>query len=465
MLVSGSSRSAAVSCPVIGIALVLLVGCSESGSGWSPGREIDTTPGAIFPLLATNATGSQTLALWRQRELEGSSSGLAISWYRGGGRWSAAEIINDWFVPLPAQVAVDDAGNAIVVWIQGNPETRLYEAWGRWYDPKDGWAEPAPLIQPAGFGLNATPLVAFDADGSVLSTWVLERPAEDSPVTLSRCRKGQGCEDLDSFDVASSVSTLRAMKVDTSGRVIVVLSRALTVGNRYDPATGWATPEPFDHPSFRGAPMVQFDGDVAWAFWPGSEANSSATGVVRYVGGSWEKPMFLDTPCPSAGVCFPPGVGAMALDGQGGAVVVWGIVVRADDPANSTAGALWSRYTADDGWAPAQPFPVGGDGGLPVPSLASLDDGTVAALWYQFGAIGLTTGRLSVWANELDPETGWGESTRFTDAGKFSTPSQQLDAPSLVSHGDRAIGLWLQQSSVSSPADDVWSTPWASEFR
>lgn len=422
-------------------------------------------------MLATSPNGERTLALWLQRDLEAETTvGVATSWYRGGGRWSTAELIDrQRSVPLPANAAVDDAGNAIVVWMQGNPDTRLTDAWGSWYDRNDGWREPVPLIQSASSGFRATPLIAFDSDGSVLLTWVLERPVDDSLVTLSRCQNGQLCEDLDAFGVRLFGGTLSAMSLGAGGRVTVITSGPLPAGNRYDPATGWGVPATFDDPALKGIPLVQIDDGVAWAFWPGSESTGSANGVARYAGDGWEEPMILGPPCPdlcpidTTCNCLRPGIGSIALDQQGGAIVVWGYIVRGDDPAGSKAGALWSRYAPGQGWGSTESFPVGDDGGIPIASLSILDDGTAIALWYQRGVNASGTLRLSVWANGLDP-TGWGDPTFFTDAGVLNVPNQP-SVPNLVSRGTRAMGLWLQQPSTSSTRDDGWSTPWASEFR
>ena len=128
--------------------------------------------------------------------------------------------------------------------------------------------------------------------------------------------------------------------------------------------------------------------------------------------------------------------------------------------------ALFGCSESRSGWGPTESFPVGDGGGVPIASLSFLDDGTAIALWYQFGADGFVSGRLSVWANVLDHEVGWSDPSLFTGAGVLQRLSQPLSVPpSLVSRGTRAIGLWLQQPSVSSTPDDFRSTPSASEFR
>lgn len=136
--------------------------------GWETPRDLDTgEPEAASSRLAVHATDS-AIAVWSKRDTSDKRHIAAARYVRTEG-WGQAEAISagdgDAY---DAQVAMDAAGNAIVVWEQKiKGEETVYT---RRLEVGAGWSPPVQLEldEQEGYG----PRLAVDADGNAIVAWI-----------------------------------------------------------------------------------------------------------------------------------------------------------------------------------------------------------------------------------------------------------------------------------------------------
>jgi hypothetical protein len=140
-------------------------------SGWSAAEPISNDPagGALFPDLAMNAAGG-AMAVWRLHRSEPPGPDIVANRYQAGGGWGtpatvAAARSGE---PFP-QVAMDAAGNALVVWRDGNLERRAI--WAARFAVGVGWGPPVLLGARVGGISGGHPRVAMDVEGNAIAAW------------------------------------------------------------------------------------------------------------------------------------------------------------------------------------------------------------------------------------------------------------------------------------------------------
>lgn len=137
-------------------------------SGWNSTPlkiETDDTGDAYLPQVAMDSAGN-ALVVWYQR------IGLAVdarsNYYIAGTGWESATVIEDSVnAAIIPQIAIDSNGNGMAVWVQ---EDGVDNIWVNRYLAGTGWAA-AEQIETDDSGHAATPQIAIDGDGNALAVW------------------------------------------------------------------------------------------------------------------------------------------------------------------------------------------------------------------------------------------------------------------------------------------------------
>jgi len=138
----------------------------EPSVGWGAAIPIQTVPeNASSPQVAMDNLGNG-IAVWDQSNRSGGSI-HAIS-YRKGKGWDLSKMIStaSGYAHGP-QIAMDESGNAVVVWFQS--EGTDYQIWANRYQTDDGWGTPLRIQELGGDSLH--PQGALYGKGSAIVVW------------------------------------------------------------------------------------------------------------------------------------------------------------------------------------------------------------------------------------------------------------------------------------------------------
>ncbi|MBF8258450.1 MAG: repeat-containing protein [Actinobacteria bacterium] len=254
---------------------------------------------AFSPKVAMDGRG-QSIVVWVQSD--GTANSIWASRYSitGFGEPAAAlTLIETWVGQASSpQVAMDNSGNGVVVWVQSDGTAD--SIWSNRYVPGTGWGT-ATLIE-TGAGQASSPQVAMGNSGNATAVWVQSDGTADS-----------------------------------------------IWSNRYVPGTGWGTATAVEAGAGKASsPQVAMNGgDNAVAVWIQFDGTADSIWSNRYVPGTgWGMPTLLET---GPGNASSPQV---AMDGSGNVIAVW---VQSD----GAIGSIWSnRYIPSSGWGTASPIEV-----------------------------------------------------------------------------------------------------------
>jgi hypothetical protein len=144
---------------------------SAQSRQWGTAKLIgsDSAGDAYSPQIAVDAMGN-ALAVWHQ--LDGPHYNIKANRYSAqSGTWGMAQLIesdNTGHAEYP-QVAVDDSGNAFVVWEQFDG-TR-FSIYANRYSAQSGTWGTAQLIESDNAGDAEYPQIAVDASGNAFAVW------------------------------------------------------------------------------------------------------------------------------------------------------------------------------------------------------------------------------------------------------------------------------------------------------
>lgn len=144
----------------------------DVNSGWEPVEtliELPVDTSFIYEVhMAMNPDGDAVL-VWMQDDVSGFK--IWADRYRAGSGWTKAPVrISDVGDTQDPQVAIDPAGNAVVVW------RTVFDSWDIWsarYSPATGW-DAARMISSARDNINMyadRPFVGMDAQGNAFAVW------------------------------------------------------------------------------------------------------------------------------------------------------------------------------------------------------------------------------------------------------------------------------------------------------
>ena len=349
---------------------------------------LSTAGSGIGPRVAFDAAGDAWVT-WAQWQNNRNSA-----WVR---RYSAAR--RAWDQPLQLstanaagdaaapELAVDGAGNVLVVWSQGNGQVNHGDVWFAAYSASTtSWSAPALVSD----GVNSAygSVVAVNAAGQGIVAW---RQEQGDGTTVSNAPTDVWARRFDSagnWGTAATINSIPATQLFVYGQLAVALDGAgngvaLWIQGAVQAAIlsatgGWQPSQRIvSDPSHSAyGPHAAFDAaGNAIAVWQEQDGFSAFGGTSRYVAGDgWAaSSRFL---APGAGDVYLPRV---AVDGAGNATAVWYQAIP-----GGLATIYCSRFVAAGGRGPVSPLsPTGTDGFMlyPVPVVAANAAGLTLAVW------------------------------------------------------------------------------------
>lgn len=353
---------------------------TPSGPSWQPPQLIETEVyDAGSPRVAIDATGN-AIAVWMHVGSEGGYDILANRYETGTG-WGTSQLIQEnagtaWG---PPKLTIDAVGNVIAVWAQDDSGIdtleRCLNIWSNRYVPSSGWEGPQ-RIDTNQCEVANLPNIAIDGAGNALAVWV---EGSNNSIWANRYVPGSGwgtAQIIGSNDVGSS--DLPKIAINAAGNGFAVWtqhdgSQWNMWGNRYVAGSGWQTAQLIENNVGGGIVAVDEAGNaiVIWQQWDGSYDNIWAN---RYdqTTGSWGTAQLVET---EAGTAWSP---QLAVDAAGSTIAVW--MQQSNDGTSWDIRS--NRYVPGSGWEGAQ-LVENNSGWAFEPQVAADGLGNIIAVWQQ----------------------------------------------------------------------------------
>lgn len=319
------------------------------GSGWGSPQKIssNTDGSALYPNIAMSANGD-AIAIWPEMSADGTIVNLMSCHYTASGGWGTPELAeNDdtnsvamVFILTP-QVAMDTAGNAIAVW--GHEGSGARDIMANYYSAGSGWnGESVIDSHDNGDAYGAS--IAMNDNGDAMVVWFQE-DGDINRVWARGYTSGWGTATTIDDDATDS-SGYPQVGIDAAGNATAVWTNlneaalSLNIGTSYyQPATGWAAESQMDQGYSSAAyyliakpQVIMDDAGDAYAAWTDTGYGVMAN---RYsvADNAWAASTSIETQYHES---TEP---RLAVDNNGNAIAVW-----AGD------GLRASRYVAGTGW-------------------------------------------------------------------------------------------------------------------
>jgi hypothetical protein len=413
---------------------------TEDGS-WRNAAQIEADAGNAFtPVVAFDGAGN-AIAAWQQSD--GVRDNIYAVRYTPSGGWGTVALveINNAGNATSPQIAVDAAGNALVVWYQSDG-TRT-NIWANRYTAGTGWGV-ASLIESDNAGAALFPQISMSASGNAVAVWYQSDGAR-SNIWANRYTVGTGwgVAELIESDNAGNAQSVK-VAVNAAGNATAVWSqsdgtRFNIVANRYTVGTGWgaATLIEGDNIGNASLPDIAMDPDgnamVVWRQTDGTRDNIWAN---RYAPATtWGTAELIETD--NAGTASGSRV---VLDSQGNAIAIW----QHSDGLHSNIRA--NRYAAGSGWGTS--VLVYASANIAATPQISIDrSGNALAVWRDSSLAGF-----SIWAGRYVRGGAWETAVQIEPGtGDATTPEVAID------NRGNALAVWAE-------ADGVRSNIWANRF-
>jgi len=342
------------------------------------------------------------------------------------------------------QIASDNSGNIIAVWVQGG------SIWSSRFDGT-AWGSAEPIGANAGGG--STPQIAIDNSGNAIAVWQqsgsIWANRFDSSIDLTIAATGWGSAELIEANAGNASDPQIAF--DNSGNALAIwqqtddIFRTSIFANRFDSsvdltiaATGWGNAELVEIDDTESAfrPQITFDNSGnAIAVWV-QQGTSDGIWVNHFdgsIGGTgWGSAELISANVAVASAWLPQ----IAIDSNGNALAVWSNF--------SASGNIYANRFDGSNWGSAELIQTvaGNPSSSAPPQIAFDNSGNALAIWQQYNG---STGD-NIWANRFDGSsggTGWGsaELVETDDVNTASDPQIAFD-----SRGN-ALAVWVQFDS------------------
>lgn len=367
-------------------------------SGWGVPELIETydAGSAHSPKIAVDGKGN-AMAVWYQYYTEATLPSIYAGRYVAGAGWEPPQLVeNSYQNTFEPDVGMDSQGNAIVVWTEWD-DTR-WNLWSNRYVAEVGWGEPQ-LIETNDLGSVAKPDIAMDAAGNAVVVWQ-QFDGVQYHIWSNRYVAGVGWMTAQQIDQDYTGDCFEPkVGIDDSGNAIVVwrLSDGLHYhiwSNRYVVGSGWGTSQPIEANISESAtyPRVAVDRSgnaiAVWMLYLGHHT----IWANRYtVGAGWGTAQLIQID-DSEEALYP----RVAVDGSGNAVAVW-------EQYDGVLKNVWSnRYVVGSGWETAQLIENENSYHAFNGQVAMDEAGNAIATWSQSDG-----SRPNIWASRYVVGSGW----------------------------------------------------------
>jgi hypothetical protein len=285
---------------------------------WGTAELIETGAGfAGSPQVAFDGSGN-ALAVWWQDD--GAVNNIWANRFNGTS-WGTAELIETGagFAGSP-QVAFDDHGNALVVWVQYDGTDAVYNIMANRFNGTS-WGT-AQLIE-TGAGNATAPQVAFDDQGNAIAVWVQYDGTGAVTNIMANRFNGTSWGTAELIETGSGNANAPQVAFDGSGNALAVWVHSDgavdSIWANHFTGTSWGTAELIEIGAGNAnVPQVAFDNSGnALAVWRQNDGSVDSIWASRFTGTSWGTAELIET---GAGNATAPQV---AFDDQGNALAVW----------------------------------------------------------------------------------------------------------------------------------------------
>lgn len=437
---------------------------SEYAGGWGPAEVVGTYPGIHLenPSVAMDPKNN-VMVVWEQQD---SVLKKYRTWARrydfGLDTWQAAVMIesdtivnNGWAqINTPIHVAMDSAGNAVVLWQRLDGSGPQHNIWVNRYTFGQGWGQ-AWLIENAvtePILYRHEPHLAVNGRGEAMAMWQ-QSDGKNDHIHYARIEdKGWGPPLAIETDPGNAVVPIVAM--DARGNAAAVWlqhdgTRNNVWMNRHSPETGWSSAGMVDWADGdAGSPQVAMDpgGNIMVVWYQTDGARFRI----------WARQFFPD----SGGATLPAEIGAgighaylpqVAMDAAGNAISVW---YEWDGAAYSVYSNLYKPGT---GWGTAGTIESSSQWATD-PQVALSANGQALAVWRQYDSAG---NRYNIWANAFMPnwDPNWwhmgGQLIETNDSGSAYAPQVAMDGQG------NGMAIWHHDNGTGRM--DIWATRFTSK--
>ena len=420
-----------------GISLGYPVSCRFTTEkwAWDDTKFVETrTEYADSPDISMNAQG-HAMAVWHQ------SNGIKTSIYSKqfvpGVGWGTAELVenNDVQAAMYPNVAMDDSGNAVVVWTQN--DSGHDDIWSNRYVTGSGW-QTSMLMENDNTDSAYSPRVAMDELGNAMIVWS-QGDGTRYNVWARRYAAGSGWEPAEIIETTDYNAQIVELAMDAQGNAIAIWmqydgTRFNIYTNRYVFGTGWGMPEireTLNQPAYGPAVAMDAQGNAMamWHQWDGSYYSIFASYFA--VGSGWSVAEMVET-IDTGTANYPD----LAFDAKGNVIAAWTCF-------DGSVKNIWAnRYIPGTGWGTAEMIDVPtADMDSSSPRVSAGGDGRAVVVWNKNDGMFLS----DMWANVYSADSGWRTAGLIeTEDGMASSQCAKAD-----SQGN-AIVMWSQDTGAIS---------------
>ncbi|MDH3364991.1 MAG: hypothetical protein OEM29_03160 [Thermoplasmata archaeon] len=421
-------------------------------SGWGTAAPIgsDDSGSALYPQVAVDDSGN-AMVVWQQ--YDGVRNNIWSNRFTVEAGWGEAALLetNNSGDAVKPQIAVDNSGNATAVWQQDNG-TR-YCIYSNRYVVGTGWGS-AKLIESNDSEGAFNPQIAVDDSGNATVVWEQDDGIYDDSIHSNRYTVGTGWGSATLIGGTANYywdehAVDPKVAVDGSGNAMAVWMQygfnwGSVWSNRYEAGTGWGTASLIETGTcvlLAAEPEVAVDDSGnAISVWSGADNFRHCILSSRYVVGmGWGDPTLVEVA--DTGDNFFPHI---AADASGNAMVVW---QQREEPFPGIAesGVMANRYVAGTGWQTATIVEECSSGMIGHPGVAVNEWGNAMAVWERIDG-----NRTSICSSRYGFETGWGPSVSIGTSAPLNAGNPQV----AIDDSGNAMVVWWQYDGTSF---DIWS--------
>lgn len=349
------------------------------GLGWESPELIEgEVGGGLNPYIAIDDDGN-ALAIWEQAD--GEKMSIMANYYTFGVGWGIPEYIESDNVgnAHDPKIDFDGAGNAIAVWHQLDP---VYSIYANRFVKGVGWGAAESLESETTWGATDAEVV-MDNAGNAIAVWTQGDGAQNN-VMCSRYTVDSGWSTEGFIETNPEQAYGPQVAVDAVGNVMVVWyqneSGIQNVwANRFDISTGWGGAERIESGSRRATGVrvgMDADGNATAVWYQYVDSRSDIMSNRYVVGVGWGTEEVIESE--NLGYAYHPQV---AVNSKGNAIAVW-------EQSDGTRFNVWANFfDAKNGWGAAKILDSDPSGDATDAFVAISRLGTAVAVWLQTGGV------------------------------------------------------------------------------